>query len=82
MSQPHRKWLFFIPVALGVALFVALKNSNSGAEKMAAEERATAVRVITPPVLPVQPNTIAYGSVQPATVLSSVAEVAGEIEYV
>lgn len=82
MNQPRRQWLFFVPLLIGVGLFVVLKQSNQGAQQEQASERATAVRVISPPVVEVAPRVLAYGSVEPASVLEAVAEVAGELVLV
>lgn len=82
MNQPRRQWLFFIPLLLGIGVFILLKQGDEGAEKGVASEQATAVRVISPPVIDVAPKVLAYGSVEPASVLNAVAEVAGELVFV
>lgn len=79
MIHARHKWIFFLPLLLGIGVFAALKGNNSGAEKLPQTERATPVRTLVPPVVAVRPQVSAHGSVRPASVWSAVAEVSGEV---
>ena len=81
MNQPKitRKWLFFVPVALGIAFFVALTNRSAPPEQRASELPARVVRHIHAPLVTEVPRALGYGRVQPERVWEAVAEVSGRI---
>jgi RND family efflux transporter MFP subunit len=77
--RPPRQWLFFVPVAAGIALFVALTSRDAPPERRASEPPARVVRYIEAPLVTEIPRAFGYGRVQPERVWEGVAEVSGRI---
>ncbi len=82
MENPGRKWLFFIPVIVGVTVLAVLVKTRSGPEIVSLAERATPARVIAAPSVQVIPRIVATGTVEPATVWQALAQVDGQVEWV
>lgn len=74
-----KRWVFFIPVIIGIIIFVLLKQNSSVPKQKSAQELAIAVRSIAIPQLDVSPVAIGYGTVQPVTTWEAVAQVEGVI---
>ncbi len=74
-----KRWVFFIPVVIGIIIFVLLKQNSSVPKQKSAQELATAIRSIAIPQLDVSPVAIGYGTVQPVTTWAAVAQVEGVI---
>ncbi len=81
MSQSifTRKWLFFVPLAAGIAIFVFLTNRGAPPEQRASEPPARVVRTIEAPLVTEVPRALGYGRVKPERVWEAVAEVSGRI---
>jgi len=77
----QKKWVFFIPVIIAIAVFVALKQNKKAPQRNQAQERVTHVRYIKVPSVSVTPSTSGYGTVKPATNWAAIAEVKGKITY-
>jgi len=77
----QRKWVFFIPVVIAIAVFIALKQNKSAPQRIQPQEKATHVRVIKVPSLSVIPKATGYGNVQPAKIWNAVSQVKGKITY-
>jgi len=78
-SKVTRKWLFFVPIVLGILVFIALANRSAPPEQGSPEPLARAVRYIEVPTLTEVPRALGYGRVQPERVWEAVAEVSGRI---
>ena len=76
-----KRWVFFIPVIIGIIAIVLLKQNSSVPKQKPAQELATSVRTIPIPQLDVSPIAIGYGTVQPVTTWDAVAQVEGVITY-
>ncbi len=74
-----RRLLFLPPLILGVAAVVVAVQTRQPPQRLAPQERTTAVRVIAVPRVTVVPRALGYGTVEPAQEWSAVAEVAGEV---
>lgn len=72
----------FVALGLGVVIAVALVKSRAPLEHSAAEMPRRDVETITAGPIPFRASITAYGSVQPAITLDSMAEVSGKIGYV
>lgn len=75
----NRKWLFFVPVALGMALFVLLVRRGTPPESQQEPRPPRVVRYIEAPLVTEVPRALGYGRVQPERVWEAVAEVSGRI---
>ena len=78
------KGVFGLVLALALAIVVAvvLVKNKSPLEHVAAEMPSRAVEVITARQIPFRTRVTAYGNVEPAITLNSMAEVSGKISYV
>ncbi len=75
----NKRWVFFIPVILGIVVFVLLKQNSPAPQQKPAQESATIVRTLAIPQLTVSPVAIGYGTVQPVSTWEAVAQVEGII---
>ena len=75
----RRKFLFFVPVLIGVLIVGLAINSRQMPEQIPAEEVAKNVRIITTPEVLLVPRAIGYGNVKPGRVWQAVAQVGGQI---
>ncbi|MEA3278653.1 MAG: efflux RND transporter periplasmic adaptor subunit [Pseudomonadota bacterium] len=74
-----KKWLFFVPLAAGLAVFVLLTRQNAPPQQREIDAPARAVRYIEAPVVTLVPLALGYGRVRPVRVWDAVAEVSGRI---
>jgi RND family efflux transporter MFP subunit len=74
-----KKWVFFIPVLIGVVAIGLLKQTSTEPQQKAVEESSVLVRVINAPSLTVTPVAVGYGTVQPVSSWEAVAQVEGVI---
>lgn len=74
-----RKWLFFVPLVAGIAIFVLLTRQSAPPQQREVEAPARAVRYIEAPVVTLVPLALGYGEVRPVRVWDAVAEVSGRI---
>ena len=79
MKLFDKRWVIFIPILLGIAALIFLKQSKTLPEQTELTEEAKLVRVIKVPALTVIPKAIGHGTVEPATTWEAVAEVKGKI---
>lgn len=75
----NKRWVFFIPVLLGIIVLVMLKQNSSVPEQKPAQETTAVVRTLSVPQLTVTPIAIGYGTVQPVSTWEAVAQVEGII---
>lgn len=75
----RKKWVFFIPVIIAIAVLVVLKQNKQEPVRNQAQERVTHVRTISVPGVAVLPKTIGYGSVQPSSNWRAISQVKGRI---
>lgn len=73
------RWVFFIPVILGIIVIVLLKQNSSEPQQKPAQETAVIARTLAIPKLTVTPIAIGYGTVQPVSTWEAVAQVEGVI---
>ncbi len=78
-SRPPRKWLFFVPLALGVLLFIFITRQQGTPEQRLTEPPARVVRFIEAPLVTVVPRALGYGRVEPERVWEAVSEVSGRL---
>ena len=71
-----------LALALAIVVAVVLVKNKSPLEHVAAEMPRRAVEVIVARQLPFRTRITAYGNVEPAITLNSMAEVSGKISYV
>ena len=74
-----RKWVIFLPIVVGVAVVVMLKQNKSEPIQESPRERAKVVRVIPAPRLSVVPRAKGHGTVRPSRTWEAVAQVKGKI---
>lgn len=74
-----KKWVFFIPVLIGVLAIGVLKQTSKEPEQKEPQESSVRVRVINAPSLNVTPVAVGYGTVQPVSSWEAVAQVEGVI---
>lgn len=72
----------FIAIALALILAIILVKLKPTIQHVATEMPSKAVEVITAKSIPFRARLTAYGNVEPAITLNSMAEVSGEISYV
>ena len=75
----NRPWVFFIPVIIGILIFVVLKQSSSIPQQKPPQETITTVRTLTLAKYNVTPIAIGYGTVRPSSTWEAVAQVEGVI---
>lgn len=78
-SPSTRRWLFLVPLGIGVAAAVWLLRSGQDPEHLPEREVARPVRVIEAPSLAAVPRAVGYGSVEPGTTWQAIAEVGGRV---
>ncbi len=80
--KPHRRrhvlWVI-PPIAVGIAVMLFMVKGKQPPIKAEAGEPTRAVRTITVPKVDLVPESIGYGSVQPAKLWTAVAQVSGRI---
>ncbi len=76
-----KKLLFWIPVGLGLLAVLYAARSREGPERLPAEERATAVRVVRAASVAVVPRVVGHGNVTPGKAWEAVAEVSGTVVF-
>lgn len=74
-----KKWLFFLPVVLGIAIFAVVKQQGAPPQQRKSEPPARVVRTIEVPLVTEVPRALGYGRVEPERVWEAVAEVSGRI---
>jgi len=74
-----KRWIFFIPVILGIVVIVLLKQNKPTPQQKPAQETATIVRTLSIPQLTVTPAAVGYGTVRPVSTWEAVAQVEGII---
>lgn len=72
----------FIAIALALILAIILVKLKPTIQHVATEMPSKAVEIITAKSIPFRARLTAYGNVEPAITLNSMAEVSGEISYV
>ncbi|MCP4469908.1 MAG: HlyD family secretion protein [Gammaproteobacteria bacterium] len=75
-------YALIIALALALVTAVILVKTRSPLEHVALEMPSRAVEIIAVRQIPFSARATAYGSVEPATTLDSMAEVSGKISYV
>ena len=81
MRRHGRKLIILLPLALGAAALAIAVNTREGPQRVAPEERVTAVRIAPAPAVDVVPRALGYGSVKPGRVWEAVGEVSGTVIY-
>lgn len=76
-----RKWLFFVPLVLGVVVLVLTVQRSAPPEQTQVSAPTRVVRYIEAPLTTVIPRALGYGRVRPVRVWEAVAEVSGRIVY-
>ncbi len=80
--KPHRRlhvlWII-PPLVIGIAVFMFMAKSKQPPVRTTAGEPTRAVRVITVPQVDLIPQSLGYGSVQPAKLWTAVSQVSGRI---
>lgn len=79
MARAARKWVFFLPVLLGVAAVAVLKQGREQPQQAPTQEQAVLARVIATPRLAVRPRASGHGAVRPGRSWEAVAQVKGRI---
>ncbi|MCU7817525.1 MAG: hypothetical protein KZQ57_01300 [gamma proteobacterium symbiont of Lucinoma myriamae] len=75
----NKRWVFFIPVILGIIVIVLLKQNSPEPKQNPAQEMTKAVRILSLPQLSVTPIAIGYGTVRPVSTWEAIAQVEGII---
>lgn len=71
----------FIAIGLAIVIAIVLVKSKSDMQHTAEEMPSKAVETITASKIPFRTRITAYGNVEPAITLNSMAEVSGKISY-
>jgi len=79
MQSRTRKWVILIPIVLGIAVLILLKQGKAPPVQKEVTESAQQVRVISAPAVTVVPRAIGHGTVEPSITWEAVAEVKGKI---
>ncbi len=74
-----RKFLFFVPLLIGVAIVGVAIKGRQVPQRTEAVETAKSVRVIDIPEVVLTPRAVGYGNVKPGKVWRAVAQVSGKI---
>jgi membrane fusion protein, multidrug efflux system len=77
----NKKWLFFVPVILAIAILIMLKQNKKSPEREPVQEKASYVRIISVPSVAVIPKASGNGTVKPAKNWRAIAQVKGKIIY-
>jgi multidrug efflux pump subunit AcrA (membrane-fusion protein) len=75
----NKRWVFFIPVILGIIVIVLLKQNSPAPQQNPAQEMTKAVRILSLPQLTVTPMAIGYGTVRPVSTWEAITQVEGII---
>lgn len=78
-ASKKSKALFFVLLAVGIAVFIVLIKTRSAPEQAAVGETAYLARVIAVPAVDVVPRVLGYGNVTPSDVWDAVADVSGRV---
>ena len=78
-SRAPRRWLFLVPLGIGLAAAAWLLRSGQEPEHLPEREIARPVRVIEAPSLAAVPRAVGYGSVEPGRTWQAIAEVGGRV---
>lgn len=78
----QKHFALFIVIALAVIIAILLIKSKAPMQHVATEMPSKAVEIITASKIPFRTRITAYGNVEPAITLNSMAEVSGKISYV
>lgn len=76
-----KKLLIFIPLILGIALFIVLKQTKDDPVRPGSKERIRSVRVMTLETMDVIPRSTGFGYVAPDRTWEAIPEVSGKIVY-
>ncbi|RLJ20823.1 efflux RND transporter periplasmic adaptor subunit [bacterium endosymbiont of Escarpia laminata] len=79
MSTISRKWVILLPILLGVAIFIFLKQGKAPPVQQEPAEIPKLVRSISIPSLDVVPKAVGHGTVRPGFTWDAVAQVSGKI---
>jgi RND family efflux transporter MFP subunit len=79
MAASPRKWVILIPLVIGIAAFIFLKQNEKPPVQEDVKEIPRLVRVIAAPRVSVTPVASGYGTVSPALTWEAVARVRGDI---
>ncbi|WP_027184187.1 efflux RND transporter periplasmic adaptor subunit [Desulfovibrio inopinatus] len=79
VSASWRRFLFFIPVIVAIAVFIVLFSRRQQPEEHSLEERSIPVRVVRANTVDLVPRAIGYGSIEPEMTWEAVAELEGRI---
>jgi RND family efflux transporter MFP subunit len=79
MFQPSKKWVILIPILIGAALVLFLKQQKKPPVQGPLKETAQLVRVIEVPATRVVPTATGHGTVLPSRTWEAVAQVKGKI---
>ncbi len=79
MSDNPKKWVILIPILIGVAFVLFLKQQMKQPVQGPIKETAQQVQVIAVPSAEVVPTASGHGTVQPARTWEAVAQVKGKI---
>ncbi len=74
-----RKWLFFVPLLIGIGILLLLVKRGAPPEQVEASESVHSVRYIAAPLVDLVPRALGYGRVRPIRVWEAVAEVNGRV---
>ncbi|MCU7835246.1 MAG: hypothetical protein KZQ83_08300 [gamma proteobacterium symbiont of Taylorina sp.] len=74
-----KRWVFFIPVIIGIIAIILLKQNTLAPKQKPLQEYAKSVRTFSILQVSVAPTAIGYGTVQPVTTWEAVAQVEGII---
>jgi len=77
-----RKALIVPPIAVGAALLFYVASGREAPRRVAVEETATVVRVVTTEPRSFIPRVIGYGTVEPSRTLDAIAQVSGRVTYI
>lgn len=78
-AKKPRRWLFVLPVAVGIVAFAILNRNARSVRPAEVHEVARVLRVIEVTKLDVAPRALAYGTSTPGQIWQAVAEVSGRI---
>ncbi len=79
MSTISRKWVILLPILLGVAVFIFLKQGKLPPVQQEPAEIPKLVRSISIPSLNIVPKAVGHGTVRPGFTWDAVTQVSGKI---
>ncbi len=77
--KTSRKLLFFIPVAIGILLFVIMTKSKQDPVRPDLAEASRSVNVVEARSMSITPTAVGYGYAQPTETWDAIPEVSGRI---